>query len=232
MNTTKHRTATGYTRISSTKMATGHEVVALGGVEVDGLESTRGEFSHLSRPAPRARTMPATFTWGFPMELAELPKDCTFVAGTSPIGTSAPTVKSACFFVCSPFSMYCLKSEGFGQNGTTRACLNAGDNYRANLPIKRGDETRNSEDTVYAGRNIHRSPIQSDSETRSRRPSHLLRRRRTQARHRPMVSYKGRSAKVTRHPRRFNRGIRRDPFLGVMLRIKLKKKRRRGNSSA
>jgi len=97
---------------------------------------------------------------------------------------SAPTVKSTCFFVCSPFSMSCLKSEGFGQNGTTRARLNVGDNYRANLPPKRGDETRNSEDMVYAGRNIHRSPLQSDAETRSRRPSHLRRRRRTPARHR------------------------------------------------
>jgi hypothetical protein len=53
---------------------------------------------------------------------------------------------------------------------------------------------------VYAGRNSHCSPIQSDSETPSRRASHVRRRRRTQARHRPVVPCKGRSSEVTRHP--------------------------------
>gem|GEM_PF-6613359 len=76
-------------------------------------------------------------------------------------------------------------------------------------------------DVVYAGRNIHCSPRESGAGAPSCRPSNLQCRRRTQAGHRPLVSYKGRSAEVTRHPRRSNRRTCPSPFLGVTSRVRV-----------
>lgn len=64
-----------------------------------------------------------------PMELAELPIVCTFVPRISPIGASAPTVKSTCLCCMFIVTNQLPYVRGFGQNGTARAFRNVEGDY-------------------------------------------------------------------------------------------------------
>ena len=112
-----------------------------------------------------------------------------------PTSASASTAEQTSFPCISLATNVLPHIQGFGQNGTHRAPIAT----KGNLGSRPNPSS--AKDMVYAGSNNHCCPVQSDSETSGSRPSHVQRRRRTQAGHRPVVSCKGRNAEVPGQPR-------------------------------